>query len=95
MFSVVALILYAFIILLVCCAPSADPYHLLCCCRAQKESSPSDPHFSSLELAENKSSDGALMSSGEGSNVALSGRDSDAAPWMSEEEKEKKENEII
>jgi hypothetical protein len=46
-------------------------------------------------LAENKSLDGALMGSGEESNVALSGRDHDGAPWMSEEEKEKKENEII
>lgn len=37
------------------------------------------------------------MGGGDGSNVALSGRDCDAAPWMneSEKEREKKENEII
>ena len=96
-YSIIALVLYALIILFICCAPSADPYHLLCCCRAQKEANASDPNFSSLELADNKSSDGTSVGTGkeEESNVALSGRDHTAAPWMSEEQREKDENEII
>jgi hypothetical protein len=94
-YSIIALILYASIIIFVCCAPSADPYHLLCCFRAQKEKDRNNfSSLSSLELTENKSSDG-VMGSGESSNVALSGRDHDGAPWMSEEQKEKDEDEII
>jgi len=102
-YSVVALILYASIIVLVCCAPSADPYHLLCCCRAQKESNSANGNFSSLELAETKNSG---FSNESESNVALSGRDHDKPAWLSEEKRERKgksfesgcpedENEII
>lgn len=96
-FSIISLVLYALIILFICCAPSADPYHLMCCCRAQKDTDASGPNFSSLELAENKSSDGKSTGNdkGEGSNIALSGRDHTAAPWMSEDQKEVDENEII
>jgi len=91
-YSIVALVLYFVISILICCAPSADPYHLCCCCFAQKESVVTNPNLSSLELANNQSSDEA--GNGDESNVALSGRGTSSAPWMSKN-KEKEENEII
>eukprot|EP00804_Cyclotella_cryptica_P008003 CCRYP_016019-RA/>CCRYP_016019-RA protein AED:0.27 eAED:0.27 QI:310/1/1/1/0.5/0.33/3/356/402 len=92
--SIVALIMYACVIVLVCRVPQDHPYHLLCCCRAQKGlEGRKTESFQSLEMVEDSHSGRGLAGTNtDGVNVAISGRGHASAPqWLSEQE----ENEII